>query len=119
MSGGARLALDGRPWNGSKWIRPERRVRIYARDGYRCVWCRKHAREGAALSIDHFLPVALGGSNETENLLTCCLKCNSSRQDTPALTYAIQRDGLLFSGAWEVLDRVLEALSRPLPVFVP
>lgn len=30
-------------------------------------------------SLDHFIPKALGGSNDITNLLPCCLKCNGSK----------------------------------------
>jgi 5-methylcytosine-specific restriction endonuclease McrA len=111
----------GRPWNGSKWIRPETRLRIYARDGWRCVWCPPDAPRTPRehLTLDHFLSVKAGGGNETTNLLTACHRCNSQRGDTPALTFAFRKDGLLFGGPLELLDRLLDALERPLPRFVP
>lgn len=104
--------------NGTKWIRPEKRVRIYARDGWRCVWCRAHASEGAPLTLDHFLSRDAGGTNEASNLLTACFECNSRRRHTPALTFAFEKESL-FEAAAELLDRAFEALERPLPAYVP
>ena len=110
----------GRPWNGSKWISRTTRARIYARDGFRCVWCTRHASvSGVLLSLDHFLAHNSGGNNDPKNLLTSCLKCNSQRGDKPALTFAFEKDGLLFGGPFELLDRILDQLDRPLPLFVP
>ncbi len=104
--------------NGTKWIRPEKRIRIYARDGWRCLWCRKHASEDVQLTLDHFLARAAGGKNDAENLITACYGCNSSRRHQPALSYA-HEIGSLFRDAASVLDDILDALERPLPVFVP
>jgi 5-methylcytosine-specific restriction endonuclease McrA len=63
--------------NGSKWIRPEKRLAIYSRDGFCCVYCRAEDK----LSLDHLQPRELGGSHEATNLVTCCVSCNSARKD--------------------------------------
>lgn len=106
--------------SSSQLCRPEKRQRIYARDGFRCQWCHRHASErGVKLSLDHFLARDAGGGNETENLFTSCVKCNSRRRNTPALAFAFGQLGGLFNGAGEALDRILDALDRPLPRVVP
>jgi hypothetical protein len=70
--------------SGSKWCRPEKRLAIYSRDAFRCVYCARTADEdGVVLSLDHVLPRELGGSNASSNLVTACVRCNSRRQDTP------------------------------------
>lgn len=67
---------------GSNWIRREKRLAIYRRDDHCCVYCgRDLACEVATL--DHVLPCELGGTNSEKNLVTCCLHCNSSKQDLP------------------------------------
>jgi hypothetical protein len=105
---------------GTKWIRPEKRVRIYARDGWACLWCgRRRAELEEPLTLDHFLSRDAGGGNEADNLITACFRCNSERRHTPALSYAFEKEGQLFGGGAALLDRVLEALDRPLPVYVP
>lgn len=119
MTGASRRAPNSRRWHGSNWIRPEKRQRLYARDGWRCLWCDRRAGATVKLSVDHFLAVQAGGSNRTDNLLTSCTTCNFRRQHRPALTFALEREGTLFEGAWRILDRVFEALSRPLPTVVP
>ena len=117
MTRAEHLARSGR---SSSWIRQASRVRIYARDGYRCVWCQRHASQlREPLTLDHFLPRALGGGNEPGNLLTCCYRCNSARQHAPALTYAFGKLGLLFNEGPDALDRCLDALAKPLPVYLP
>ncbi len=69
--------------HGSKWIRPEKRLAIYARDGWACVYCGATAEEGVQLSLDHLQPRELGGSHDAANLATSCVSCNAARQDKP------------------------------------
>lgn len=105
--------------NGAKWIRPEKRVRIYARDRWRCLWCGHRASDGAQLTLDHFLARDAGGSNDAGNLLTACHGCNSERRHQPALSFAFEKEGPMFGGAGAVLDRLIGALETPLPAVIP
>jgi hypothetical protein len=58
----------------------ENRIIIYERDGYKCYKCGKLLTRWDA-TLDHILPVSRGGKNEKDNLLTCCLMCNSRRRN--------------------------------------
>ena len=76
----------------SNWIRRDKRLAIYLRDGLRCAYCGKTVEDGASLSLDHLLAHHLGGSNHESNLVCCCRSCNSSKQDkTIRQWYAILR----------------------------
>jgi 5-methylcytosine-specific restriction endonuclease McrA len=78
---------------GSKWIRPVKRQAIYLRDGLCCAYCARGLEDGVVLTLDHVLACELGGSNEASNLITCCLSCNSSKQDlTTRSWFAVLRD---------------------------
>jgi len=61
------------------------RRKIYKRDNYTCRYCGW--RNGLPnqmdkpLSIDHIIPKGLGGTSKDENLVTCCLDCNISKND--------------------------------------
>ena len=68
---------------GSKWIRPAKRLAIYSRDGFACAFCSRGVEDGIFLTLDHLLACELGGSNDAANLVTCCRSCNSSKQDLP------------------------------------
>jgi 5-methylcytosine-specific restriction protein A len=49
------------------------RLRVLAEEPY-CYSC------GApATTVDHIIPLTLGGTNERANLHGCCLRCNSAR----------------------------------------
>lgn len=64
---------------GMNWIRQEKRLAIYLRDGMACVYCGSSVEDGAKLTLDHLQAYSNGGSNETTNLVTCCHRCNSAR----------------------------------------
>jgi hypothetical protein len=70
-------------WNGSKWIRKDKRLAIYMRDNWRCVYCQKDLSKvrPRLRTLDHVVPVTNNGSNEHTNLVTCCKRCNDSKQD--------------------------------------
>lgn len=71
------------------------RRQIYARDGFRCVYCGRGGRS-LRLTIDHVYPVALGGTNEIGNLVTACRPCNLTKgarvmNDAGLRRYAAER----------------------------
>jgi len=66
-------------WNGMNWIRQEKRLAIYLRDGMACAYCGTAVEAGIQLNLDHIKPVERGGTNEAENLVTCCERCNKSK----------------------------------------
>jgi len=61
-------------------IPPEVRQYVFQRDKYQCQSCGKTATE-THLSIDHIIPLALGGQNDISNLHTLCLVCNQTKSD--------------------------------------
>ena len=61
------------------WIRQEKRLAIYLRDGLACVYCAESVEDGAMLTLDHLKCHSRGGSNGVANLVTACKRCNSSR----------------------------------------
>ena len=76
--------------HGSKWIRKDRRLAIYIRDSFTCCYCgcSLKNRPAADVTLDHLLPRGSGGGNESENLVTACRSCNSSRGDRPWVDFA-------------------------------
>lgn len=64
---------------GMNWIRPEKRLAIYLRDGLACCYCNRSVEQGAKLTLDHLRAYSHNGSNEATNLVTACHCCNSSR----------------------------------------
>jgi hypothetical protein len=60
----------------------ENRIKVYERDEYKCRYCGKQLTRFTA-TLDHVMPVAEGGDNSFENLLTACLDCNSRKHKRP------------------------------------
>ncbi len=54
------------------------RVNIYARDKYRCQYCRKKVTLSTA-TYDHVVPRAQGGKTEWTNIATACYACNERK----------------------------------------
>ncbi len=73
-----------------KWIRPEKRLAIYIRDGFCCLYCGTHLK-GAVPSfvqLDHLVARSAGGSNDATNLVTACGSCNGARGSKLYTDYA-------------------------------
>lgn len=66
-------------WQGMNWIRQAKRLAIYHRDGFACVYCATGSEYGTGLSLDHVLAYELGGTNDATNLVTACGNCNSAK----------------------------------------
>ncbi len=59
-------------------ITHDHRVRVFERDSYRCYSCAKQLTRFTA-TLDRVKPIAEGGDNSFENLLTACTECNSRK----------------------------------------
>lgn len=58
------------------------RFEVFKRDGFVCQYCGNHPPQ-AVLHCDHIKPVALGGTNDEENLVTACEDCNLGKSSVP------------------------------------
>ena len=76
------------------WITSKRRQGIYDRDHHRCVYCDTDLTDASSneITLDHLLARALGGTNASRNLVTCCKSCNSAK-NTLSVTKFIERLG--------------------------
>lgn len=83
------------------------RFEILRRDSYTCRYCGGTAPD-VKLTVDHVIPVALGGSDEPANLVTACGPCNGGKAsiapDSP-IVEDVDATALLFAKA---IDRVAE-----------
>jgi len=57
------------------------RFDVFKRDQFTCQYCGAHPSESVVLEVDHIHPVAAGGSNEIDNLVTACFDCNRGKSD--------------------------------------
>lgn len=110
--------------SGSHWIRDEKRLRIYRRDGFTCWAClaaclpqrQLMAGEGGPqtrlATLGHVLARESGGSNHHSNLATECMHCNSSRRHQAAVPWAFANLGAEAAAA---LSRLIERVCSELP----
>jgi 5-methylcytosine-specific restriction endonuclease McrA len=79
-----------RTTGAGSWIRPEKRLAIYIRDGFACAYCGSDLRDRdpREMGLDHLDCSSHGGSNHETNLVLACRSCNSSRGTRPWRTYA-------------------------------
>jgi hypothetical protein len=54
------------------------RFEIFKRDGFLCQYCGAHP-PAVVLVVDHIVPVAAGGGNEDDNLVSSCEPCNQGK----------------------------------------
>ena len=79
------------------WLRVEKRLAIYLRDGLVCCYCGASV-EDTKLTLDHLMPHSQGGTNDAANLITCCHRCNSSRGNRSWRSFAAKVAGYLDHG---------------------
>lgn len=59
----------------------EERDRIAAKSGHKCARCGKPVYFGYGGTVDHYVPIALGGTNDMRNLFLMCKDCNEDKTD--------------------------------------
>jgi hypothetical protein len=80
------------------------RFEILRRDNHACRYCGGVAPD-AVLTIDHVVPVTLGGSDDPSNLITACRDCNAGKSSVPAeasLVDDVQQDALRWARAMTI-----------------
>lgn len=79
------------------------RYEILRRDGHTCRYCGASAPD-VELTVDHVTPVALGGRDDPDNLVTACKPCNSGKTSTSPdapLVADVENDALRWARARE------------------
>ena len=79
-----RFTRKSRTTRGS--IPKHMRQEVYRRDECACVYCGAKCRAGE-LTIDHVIPLALGGLDEMTNWATCCRACNQRKAAQPLVEF--------------------------------
>lgn len=81
----------------------DRRQMIWALTNGRCVYCGKATEPFVDFTVDHFVPLAVGGIDAVPNLLPCCVACNSAKADRTVEEWF----RVLNNSAW-LIDRALD-----------
>ncbi|UXA06561.1 HNH endonuclease (plasmid) [Mycobacterium sp. SMC-2] len=99
------------------------RFEILRRDNHACRYCGATAPD-VKLTVDHVIPEALGGSDESTNLVTACSDCNSGKSSVPAdaaLVTDVAGDAMRWAAAMrqaadeiaaedDAIERILDAV---------
>lgn len=88
MSAPRKASANGN--GGGHWIKPARRLAIYLRDRFTCAYCVRdlHDADPRDVTLDHLKTGHFAGNHGSENLITACRSCNSSRRDLPLARFA-------------------------------
>jgi hypothetical protein len=86
----------------------QEKFRVLHRDDFTCMYCG--AKPGAEfLQVDHLIPQSIGGSDNDENLVAACVKCNQGKSDSiimpKTLVQGIDSEGWFIHksfGAWSI-----------------
>lgn len=121
-----------------KPISSKARFEVFKRDKFTCQYCGAHP-PAVVLHVDHIHPVAEGGTNDEDNLVTACENCNLGKgarllSSTPKTleekaAIAAEREAQLAGYAavmqavrdrieadtWEVADALIPGSSEGMP----
>lgn len=61
-----------------KALSKKTRFDVFKRDSFVCQYCGEHP-PSVILHVDHIHPVAAGGGNDMDNLITACSACNQGK----------------------------------------
>ncbi len=75
VHGATQLRESGKATKKRRALSPKLRFTVFARDGWRCVYCGNAAAD-STLHVDHRIAVANGGTDALDNLATACEECN-------------------------------------------
>ena len=75
------MSEDSTPSMKSRPLSRRLRFEILRRDGHTCRYCGAMAPD-VPMTVDHVIPVTLGGSDDATNLVTACRDCNSGKSST-------------------------------------
>lgn len=87
------------------------RFQVLRRDNHTCRYCGATAPD-AKITVDHVVPVALGGTDTADNLVAACSDCNAGKAATPAdaaVVADVAQDALRWKAAREAAASMLAA----------
>lgn len=85
------------------------RYEVLRRDNHTCRYCGGTAPD-VKITIDHVLPVSLGGSDVAENLVAACVDCNAGKAATnpdAVLVEDVQADAIRWAQAMRTASELL------------
>lgn len=116
-------------------LTPRIRFQVLQRDGFTCRYCGGRP-PAVKLHVDHIVPRAQGGSDDTENLIAACNVCNQGkaarvimgidqerRSDVAIdplwdVTDSLSRMVDLLMSEWHTLDRLPDWLAEQVRILI-
>jgi 5-methylcytosine-specific restriction endonuclease McrA len=71
------------------WIKSNAKS-IIRRTAKRCAYCNKKLKKHE-ITIDHLVPIALGGTDEYNNIVPACEACNNKKSGKLPLNFIIEK----------------------------
>ncbi len=108
--------------NVRKSLSKQTRFEVFKRDGFVCMYCGAHP-PSVLLHVDHIKPVADGGKNDIDNLITACEPCNLGKGARPlsAIPQSLEEKSKIAAereaqilGFQEILESKRERIEREL-----
>lgn len=96
------------------------RFEVLRRDGNACRYCGGMAPD-VRLTIDHVVPVALGGGDDPTNLVTACRDCNAGKTSTAPdqeLVAEVSASAIRWAEAMRVAGQAIVEQNRPTDEYV-
>lgn len=96
------------------------RFEVLSRDHHACRYCGQMAPD-VKLTIDHVVPVVLGGKDEPGNLVTACVDCNAGKASTSPderVVDDVAADALRWAGAMQRAAEIVAAKDAPRRAYV-
>lgn len=96
---------------------PPIRERVFARDGFRCVYCGERFPP-EELTLDHVEPRMRGGDDSEGNLVAACRGCNTRKGSLAAWAFLAERPQerenflRLATAVWPRLRRAVREAAR-------
>jgi 5-methylcytosine-specific restriction endonuclease McrA len=102
--------------HGMNWIRQEKRLALYMRDNFACLYCGTGVEEEVIMTLDH---VQHWGGNDPSNLVTACMECNVSKSWRSLKTFLRELTGDDARKSEKIIARVQHSLKVDVKQFLP
>jgi hypothetical protein len=66
--------------------------KIWVADGLKCMYCSRMMGHEVQLTMDHFIPLEMGGKNDTSNYISACRQCNKRKGSMPPEDWCASSD---------------------------
>lgn len=96
------------------------RYEILRRDEHRCRYCGAKAPD-VRITVDHVVPIALGGSDDPANLVAACVDCNTGKSSVPVgapLVDDVAADAMRWAAAMKRAAQIQAAQTEARQAYV-